>query len=236
MRKKHREHIQRKVRQVYNEIAPEFSSSRHYQWAEFDYFSPYISAGDHLLDLGCGNGRLYEWLKPKQISYIGVDQSEGMIQQARANFPEARFEEGDMADLHFTDQSFEVIMSIAAFHHLPGKKLRRQSVAEMHRLLKKDGRLILTVWNLFQKKYRKPLLRAIFSFLIHFGFKYAWNDLWIKWGKHPRRRYYHAFLSGELQSYFPEEKWRLEEIFYARKGKKVPFLKSFNICMMLKKK
>lgn len=235
MKKKHSDHIRQSVKKVYNEIATEFSSSRHYQWAEFKYFKPYIKPGNKVLDLGCGNGRLYEFLAPQKIDYLGIDQSEGLISEAQKNYSEAKFQLGDMLSTDLPSGHFDVILSIAAFHHIPGKKLRKKAAKEMYRLLKKEGVLILTVWNLFQKKYRSHLLKAIFSFLIHFGLKYSWNDLWIKWSKHPLPRYYHAFLPTELTAYFQQD-WQIEDFFFVKKGKKVSFLKSFNLCLILRKK
>ena len=141
----------------------------------------------------------------------------------------------DMTDLDLKDGSFDLVFCIAAFHHIPGRRLRTRSVKEMHRVLKPDGVLILTVWNLFQWKYFKNLLSAILSFVFHFGLKYNWNDLWIKWRSEGLKRYYHAFLPGELLGYFKAKQWKIEEFYFVRKGSRVKFWRSFNLVIIARK-
>ncbi len=228
--------IRHLVRETYDAIASEFDQTRQHKWLEFDYFSDLIKKKSKVLDLGCGNGRLYDVLKEKHIDYIGIDQSSGMIETARCNHPEVQFKISDMVDLDFPDHSFDALFSIASFHHLPGKPLRKRAVKEMHRILKKDGLVILTVWNLFQWKYIINLLSSVAIFLIHFGFKTAWNDLWIKWGNSGQRRYYHAFLPRELKRLFDVKHWKIEELYFTKKGSRVNFLRSFNICLIVRKK
>jgi hypothetical protein len=65
---------------------------------------------------------------------------------------------------------------------------------------------------------------------------YAWNDLWIDWKGHADRRYYHAFLPGELKRIFSEEAWELEDWYFSRKGNRVKFLQSFNLVLVARKR
>ena len=242
MRKKYTKTIREQVKQTYGEIASEFDQTRKAPWQEFQHFLKYLGKNDKVLDLGCSNGRLYDFLKDKKVDYLGVDNNSVLLEKARENFPEAKFQLGDMVDLELSDKSFDVIFCIATFHHIPGRKLRRHAVSEMHRMLKRNGILILTVWNLFQWKYFSALLRSIFSFILHIGLKYAWNDLWVKWGSHPVKRYYHAFLPEEFRRYFKNKNlpagkqgWKIEEFYFVRKGSRVKFWRSFNICLIVRK-
>jgi len=236
MKEKLSSKIRKSVRDTYDSIASEFDQTRQYKWHEFDYFAKLVNKNSKVLDLGCGNGRLYDVLKEKKVDYTGVDQSSGMIEKARENHPGVSFEVGDMADLNFPDQSFDVLFSVASFHHLPGRPLRKQSAAEMRRLLKKNGILILTVWNLFQWKYFSSFLLSFASSVIHLGTKTSWNDLWIKWGHSGHKRYYHAFLPAELRRLFDRRHWKIEEMYFTKKGTRVNFLRSFNICLIARKK
>ena len=235
MRKKHTDKIRESVRKTYGAIASEFDQTRKGPWEEFQYFLKYVKKRSKVLDLGCGNGRLYDFLKNKKIDYLGIDNNSTLLKRAEENFPEAKFKLGDMVDLDLPDKNFDVIFCIATFHHIPGRKLRRRAVSEMHRVLKRKGVLILTVWNLFQLKYFSALLRSIFSFLLNLGLKYAWNDLWIKWGSHPAKRYYHAFLPDELLRYFKNRRWKIDKFYFTRKGSQVKFWRSFNICLIVRK-
>lgn len=239
MRVKTSDKIRQQVKETYSEIADEFDQTRQNPWLEFLHFLEYIENGDKVLDLACGNGRLYDLLKEKNVDYLGVDNNKALLEKARKNFPEAIFQIGDMVDLDFPDNNFDALFCIAAFHHIPGKKLRQKAAREMHRVLKKNGVVILTTWNLFQWKYLKNFLKSIGSSVIHLGFKNAWNDLWIKWGKSGYNRYYHAFLPGEFKSYFPargKKGWKIEEFYFVRKGSRVKFWRSFNICLIARKK
>lgn len=235
MRKKYTEKIREQVKQTYGEIASEFDQTRKGPWEEFKHFLRYVKRNDKVLDLGCGNGRLYDFLESKKVDYLGIDNNSALLKKAKENFPAAKFQLADMVDLDFPDKNFDMIFCIAAFHHIPGPQLRKQATKEMHRVLKKNGVLILTVWNLFQWKYVKNLLKSIISFILHFGLKYAWNDLWVKWKDHSSKRYYHAFLPNELLRYFRNKKWKIEDFYFVRKGSRVKFWRSFNICLIARK-
>ncbi len=236
MKKKHTDTIREQVQAAYNSIAAEFDQTRRTPWPEFSHFIEYVNNNAKVLDLGCGNGRVNTLLKPKDVDYLGLDSSSGLIEKAQINHPEAHFVIGDMVDLKLPDNNFDVIFSIASFHHIPSKKLRKQAVDEIYRVLKKDGILILTAWNLFQWKYLTCFTKAILSSILHLGLKYAWNDLWVKWGKKPIKRYYHAFLPSELRRYFYRQQWQIEEFYFTRKGSRVKFWRSFNLCLIAKKK
>jgi SAM-dependent methyltransferase len=235
MRRKIAHQIREQVRRSYDAIASEFDQTRKMPWEEFRHFTAYTKHGGNVLDLGCGNGRLYEFLKPKNVNYLGIDHNSNLLDKARENYPEARFRLDDMADACFPEKSFDNIFCIAAFHHIPGRKMRKCVAGSIHRSLKTDGVLILTVWNLFQLKYLKELLKAIAVCVLHLGLKTAWNDLMIRWGDFPVKRYYHAFLPEELLRYFPPGKWRIEEFYFTRKGNRVSFLRSFNIVLIARK-
>ncbi|MBU0577473.1 methyltransferase domain-containing protein [Patescibacteria group bacterium] len=235
MRKKLINQIKEKVKTSYSAIAHEFDATRKAPWQEFNHFLAYTKHGGNTLDLGCGNGRLYEFLKQKKVNYLGVDHNSHLLEKAKENFPEARFQLEDMMDANLPEGAFDNIFCIAAFHHVPDKKMRKKVANDIYRTLKTDGILILTVWNLFQFKYLKAILRAIGSCVLHLGLKTAWNDLWIKWGNYPMKRYYHAFLPKELLSYFASDKWKIEEFYFTRKGNRVSFLRSFNLVLIARK-
>ncbi|MBN1258712.1 class I SAM-dependent methyltransferase [Candidatus Peregrinibacteria bacterium] len=236
MRQKVLEHIRRQVLASYAAIAAEFDVTRQNPWEEFRHFEAFVRHGGRVLDLGCGNGRLYEMAKPKEVDYLGVDHNSRLLEKARARFPDARFELADMMDLRLPEEAFDNVFCIAAFHHVPSKELRQKVVDDIYNALKPDGIFILTAWNLFQPKYLKPLVKAVLSFVLHFGFKYAWNDVWIKWGGYPIPRYYHAFLPAELLSYFSDKRWEFEDFYFTKKGNRVSFWRSFNLVLIVRKK
>jgi len=191
-----------KVIHDYDKIAEEFDNTRNHSWQEFENFLKYIENGTKIADLGCGNGRFYEFLRKNlQIEYIGIDNSKNLLNIAQKKYfkdENAKFIEGDLINTGLDDDSIDLIVAIASFHHLPGKETRKRSLQEMHRILKNKGILIISVWNLFQEKYKKYIWKARIKHILSLG-KYDWRDTMIPWGKSGTQRYYYAFKTKELQ-------------------------------------
>jgi len=205
----------RKVKDDYEKIAVEFSATRQSLWEDLNGLGQYVKDGDAVLDLGCGNGRLYELFKGKAINYRGIDNCKPLIEKAQEKYAPAigrsdertsggaNFTVGDILDLPFAKNQFDAVFCIAVLHHLPSAELRRKVLADAKKSLKEGGLLILTVWNLYQKKY----WRYFFDISLPFGeigsHRYdSWKDILIPWklksgGK--IWRYYHAFTRGELR-------------------------------------
>lgn len=202
--------INNDLKDVYNQISDEFSASRVYPWEELQVFIPYFKEGFKVLDLGCGNGRFIKSLNEVGLNYdyLGVDFSEGLISQAKKEFPDYIFEVADMRDLSFEPESFDMIVSIAAFHHLTSVKERKEMLDNMYAWLRPGGHLFMTNWNLLQKKYFKHILK-------NFWQKKAWNDFFIPWQKYlgdekKHWRYYHSFTERELESLLKKANFQMQ--------------------------
>jgi len=199
MNQKTTKELLKKIQADYNSIADDFSQTRQSGWKEFQLFLKYIKSNDKLADLGCGNGRLLSFIqKHRKIQYIGIDNSQNLLKEAKRQFPKAKFIEGNLLKLPLKNQSYDVATSIASFHHIPSEKLRNKALKEMHRIIKKNGILILTNWNLFQPKYKKYIWQARLRYIYSFG-KYHSRDTFIPWSKTGIKRYYHAFTIKELR-------------------------------------
>ena len=219
----------------YSAVAREFYETRKTPWDEFHHFLSYVEEGAKVLDLGCGNGRFYEFLLPKKVDYLGVDNNPHQLEIGREMYPQAHFDLADMMEYDAPAASFDNVFSIAAFHHLPGVQTRRHVVNQLHKILKPNGVLILTVWNLFQWKYLSDLLKGALSFVFHLGLKTAWNDVMIKWGNYPKKRYYHAFLPKELLRFFKPKEWKVEEFYFTKRGNRVSFWRAHNMVLILRR-
>ena len=103
----------------------------------------HLVRGDRVLDIGCGTGRLAEWMASQfGPEVVGIDPLPERVALARARAPGLRFEVGRAEDLGaFPVGSFDAVCVSAAFHWIEGKP---RAVAEMARVLCQGGRLGLT--------------------------------------------------------------------------------------------
>jgi ubiquinone/menaquinone biosynthesis C-methylase UbiE len=82
------------------------------------------------LDVACGTGFLTQHL-PGEI--VGLDQSESMLEIARARVPSAEFVRGDAIELPFPDGAFERVFTGHFYGHLEEDD-RRAFLAEARRV------------------------------------------------------------------------------------------------------
>lgn len=107
---------------------------------------------EQALDVGCGTGTLAleaaRYLSPGG-SITGIDPGIQQIARARAksakrHVPQVsiEFKTGVIEHLPFPDQALDVVFSTLMMHHLP-TPLKRQGLAEIARVLKPGGRLVI---------------------------------------------------------------------------------------------
>ncbi|HEY6444300.1 MAG TPA: class I SAM-dependent methyltransferase [Candidatus Acidoferrales bacterium] len=86
-------------------------------------------AGERILDLGCGTGRLTAEIAATGADVIGIDLSPEMISEARALFRDMHFEVADARQMHF-ERQFDAVFSNAVLHWIPQPELVVQAVAK----------------------------------------------------------------------------------------------------------
>lgn len=108
-----------------------------------------LQRGDQVLDVGCGTGTLALAVARRAggaLGVTGVDPSPEQIARARAKaarrYMPIEFQIGVIEHLPFPDQMFDVVFSTLMLHHLPAG-LKRQGLAEIARVLKPGGRLVV---------------------------------------------------------------------------------------------
>lgn len=234
------------LQKTYNRIAKKFSKTRHYSWPEFEDFLKYIPKNAKVLDIGCGNGRLYDFLKKQtayNIQYTGIDFSEDLLNQAKKLHPEGKFIYMDMNSLKdLQEKNFDIIFFIASFHHLSSQKERLHVLSEVKQKLKKDGKICMTNWNLFQKKYFKYFIKNIIMFFSALFTKnkhsYVWNDVFIPFNNNGEvlQRYYHAFTDREISHLLKKASFQIiESMSYNKKIRQKFWWKGKNISHVIKK-
>ena len=76
-------------------------------------------ARQRVVDLGSGAGRDFPAFEERNIDYLGVDASEGMLTVARERFPDAAFEAQDLCALELPERSFDGAFANASLQHVP---------------------------------------------------------------------------------------------------------------------
>ncbi len=97
------------------------------------------------LDVGCGTGVLAARLARAGYRMSGVDPSQGMLDVLRARCPEIDTRRTSGTSLPFADDSFDLVMCVAVMHHVAEPEAVRLTLAEMVRVSRPGGRVL--VWD-----------------------------------------------------------------------------------------
>lgn len=94
----------------------DFSQDGFSNMEQIDMILRYIPQKEsvHILDIGCGNGKMLGYLQRKTGAYIhGFDYSEEAIKTARGLFPNnSEFREGVIGEIDYPEETFDVIISM----------------------------------------------------------------------------------------------------------------------------
>lgn len=185
------------TRKTYNAVARKFSDSRAQFWEELAFLVAHIERDDHVLDIGCGNGRFFPLVEKRHAAYTGIDYSEGLIEEAKRLHPNGVFLVGDATALPFPDNTFDIAYSFAVVHHIPSKALRAQFVREAARILHPGGLFVLTAWELWTPRHFAQLLMNAYKSMLG-ATTLDIGDLMLTFGKDKAPRYLHAFTEREI--------------------------------------
>lgn len=211
------------VKKNYDEITEEFDITRKKKpWPEISALAENVKDGDLVIDIGCGNGRLIDVMGNKRINYLGLDSNQKLIEAAEKNykteFPDFKFELGDILELGKIPQiNFDWVFCIAVLHHLPGKDLRIQALKQLRNKVADNGKIIITVWNLWsQPKFRNLIFKYFFLKILKRN-KMDAGDIIFEWkkptGEGISERYYHAFTKFGLRSIVKKTGLKIEKIY-----------------------
>jgi ubiquinone/menaquinone biosynthesis C-methylase UbiE len=98
-----------------------------------------------VLDVGCGTGLLATRLAGAGYDVTAVDPSEGMLEFLRGRAPGIDSVQGSGAALPFADDTFDLVLSVAVMHHIADPDEVGRALAEMVRVAKPSGRIL--VWD-----------------------------------------------------------------------------------------
>lgn len=97
-----------------------------------------------ILNIGCGIGALEKVImeKFKSPQITAIDLSDHNINIAKNNVRNVNFERGDAEELHFGDETFDVVIMDEVLEQLPNPQ---KTLVEIRRVLTKDGIAIIIV-------------------------------------------------------------------------------------------
>lgn len=155
-----------------------------------------ISEKDKILDLCTGTAtnaiEISKAIPTAKI--IGVDLSENMLRVAKekvekAEIKKIRLFQMDATNMNFESGSFDKILISLVLHEMD-EELRSKIINEAKRVLKKDGKIIITEWEQCEKLSRRLLFLPIHIL---------------------EPKVYREFLKKDLYSYFSEYGLQIEE-------------------------
>ncbi|MCD4802379.1 MAG: methyltransferase domain-containing protein [Anaerolineales bacterium] len=210
--------------QFYQSFAEDFSETRQRLQPGVLSLVNRFQSESSILDLGCGNGELARELARKDFSgsYLGTDFSSNLLQKAGLGIPAEFPAEFLELDLSETDWSgllpgtpFDVVLSFAALHHVPGHEGRKNVCNNIRRHISDQGCFFHSNWQFL----RSPrLLRRIIPWN-EAGFSEKdldEGDYLLDWRRGGMgTRYVHHFTPEELSLLADESGFRIKESFFS---------------------
>jgi ubiquinone/menaquinone biosynthesis C-methylase UbiE len=139
------------VRRAYDTVAEDYAAHLPDTRAEspldlamVDAFADAVGtrAGAHVLDAGCGTGRMSRYLAARGCSVEGIDLSPGMVEMARRDGGDLSFTVGSLTDLPYPEDEFAGVLLWYSIIHTPPSGLVRV-FAEASRVLRPGGHLLV---------------------------------------------------------------------------------------------
>jgi SAM-dependent methyltransferase len=118
--------------------------SRPYLRASLAIFADLVreAGGGAVADIGCGPGYVTRHLCDLGVDAFGIDLSPAMVELARRDHPDIRFEVGTMTDLDLADGSLTGVLAFWAVIHVPDHSVPGV-FAEFRRVLRPAAPLLV---------------------------------------------------------------------------------------------
>lgn len=109
-----------------------------------------LAPGASVLDLACGAGRHSRTLAESGLRVLGVDRSRPLLRKAREqenHRPELRYLQADMRQLPLAGPFDAVLLLFTSFGYFPEQAEDAAVLAEVFRVLRPDGAVLLDLMN-----------------------------------------------------------------------------------------
>jgi SAM-dependent methyltransferase len=135
---------------LYDHVAHDYDTvfqphvSEHYLRKRTGVVRDLLPFGGRVVDVGCGTGALAGWIQRAGFDVVGVDASTGMLVEALRNGVGAVYAAYSSA-LPFEDNVFDLSLSVATMHHLETPERVADTIAEMGRIVRPGGYVL--IWD-----------------------------------------------------------------------------------------
>jgi SAM-dependent methyltransferase len=103
-----------------------------------------IEAGQRVLDIGCGTGVFLRAVADRDAKVAGLDASAALLEIARARVPEADLRQGEMEQLPFGDDTFDVVTGFNSFFFAADMIA---ALGEARRVAQPGAPVVIQVWG-----------------------------------------------------------------------------------------
>ena len=185
----------------YDEFAAAYSASNDNNLFNAYYARPEMLrlagdvAGLEVLDAGCGSGPLMEALRARDAVVAGFDLSPAMVELARQRLGEdADLRVADLAaPLPYPDDTFDLVVASLSLHYVEDWA---SALAELHRVLRPGGRLVVAI--IHPTVYAVVYPEADYFALTRYSEDYDFGEgkVWMTYWHRPLQDVVGAFLDA----------------------------------------
>lgn len=124
--------------------------------------------GMNVLEVGCGTGTNLKMYRKAGCKIYGTDLSPSMLSVARNKLgDQASLHLGDAAHMPYGDNFFDIVIAMLTLHEMP-HYVRANVMSQMCRVLKDDGRLIVTDFHYGPVNFPMGWLNRALIFIFEF--------------------------------------------------------------------
>ncbi len=134
------------------------------KWSRWIFDNYHFFEGCKILEVGCGNGSMWEGnieSLPTGTTLTLTDFTQGMVDVTKSkfeSFSNVTVEQMNIQDIHFEDNSFDIIIANSMLYHIPNLS---KAISEVYRVLKPGGIFYCTTFGVngqqkfFKENFRK---------------------------------------------------------------------------------
>ncbi len=117
-----------------------------------------VGPGSSVLDVGCGAGLSLLVAREMGATVSALDASAALLEIAKSRCPSADVRVGEIEELPFGDQTFDVTTGFNSFQYAADSV---HALAEARRVTKPEGRIVVTVWGAAENCELAPYIAAL---------------------------------------------------------------------------